>query len=240
MFGRFLLSASIVLAAGLPVLATDKLLEPHMHIVPDGSGLKRVALTLDACSGGADMRIIDALIARKIPATLFLTRRWLDANPEAAALLNRHAELFEFEDHGAEHVPAVIGSEKPYGIAPAGTPDAVLAEVLGGAKAVDSAFGAHSHWYRGATALYTADAIQLIEQAGFSIGGFSLNGDFGASASAAVTEKNIAAAKDGDVIIAHMNQPRRASGPGVVAGVLDLQKTGFSFVRLDEVEIVDR
>lgn len=209
-----------------------------MHIAPDGAGQKRVALTLDACSGDVDMRIVDALIENRIPATLFITRKWLNRNAKAARLLKAHSDLFEFEDHGAEHVPPVIGPEKPYGLKPAGTPRAVLEEVLGGAKAVDESFGGHSHWYRGATALYTPDAIDLIEKAGYRIGGFSLNGDFGASTSAKTADRNIERAKDGDIIISHVNQPRRASGPGVVKGVLALKKKGFKFVRLDQVEVV--
>ncbi len=232
------LAALALTVAAFPACAKDKLIEPHMHIVPDGSGEKRVALTLDACSGGVDMRIISALIDNEIPATLFITRKWLRRNSEAAGLLKAHADLFEFEDHGAEHVPPVIGSEKPYGLKPAGTPQAVLDEVLGGAKAVDEAFGGHSHWYRGATALYTPDAIRLIEKAGYRIGGFSVNGDLGASASEKRTDADIERAKDGDVIISHMNQPKRVSGPGVVKGVLALKKRGFQFVRLDQVELV--
>lgn len=233
-----LISAFVIcFGLAIPAQASD-LLEPHMRISRGGPGAPQVALTLDACSGGVDLRILDALIRERIPATLFITRRWLEANPDATMFLKQHRDLFDFEDHGAEHIPAVIGSEKPYGITPAGTANAVLAEVQGGAAAVERAFGEKTQFYRGATALYTPDAISLIEQSGFKIAGFSLNGDFGASASAALTAKNIAGAKDGDVIIAHMNQPNRASGPGVVAGVMALKAKGFKFVRLDEVDVI--
>ena len=44
----------------------------------------------------------------------------------------------------------------------------------------------------------------------------------------------VAAAKDGDVIIAHINQPSRPAGAGVVQGILKLKENGFSFVRLDD------
>lgn len=228
---------ALVLALG-PAAASG-LVEPKMRIAKGGASAPQVALTLDACSGGVDMRILDALIANRVPATLFLTGKWLVANPEAAALLKQHEDLFDFENHGAEHIPAVIGDEKPYGITPAGTPEAVLAEVSGGVAALDAHFGATPQFYRDATALYTLDAIELIENTGFRIAGYSLNGDAGASFSAETTAKSIASAKDGDVIIAHMNQPTRAAGDGVVAGVLALKAKGYRFVRLDQVPVVD-
>lgn len=215
------------------------LIEPHMRIASNPGSAPQVALTLDACSGGVDMRILTALIDNQIPATLFLTGRWISANPDATALLNQHADLFQFENHGAEHVPPVIGTEKPYGITPAGTPEAVLAEVSGGSFFIQSAMKAKAHWYRGATALYSPDAMDLIAEQGLRIGGFSLNGDFGASGSADAVEKSFLSAKDGDVIIAHMNQPTRPAGEGVVAGVLALKQKGYRFVRLDEVAITE-
>ncbi|MEP7240510.1 MAG: polysaccharide deacetylase, partial [Devosia sp.] len=71
------------------------------------------------------------------------------------------------------------------------------------------------------------------------IGGYSLNGDLGASASEHVAEARINAARSGDVIISHVNQPGRSAGAGVVAGVLDLKARGFKFVRLEDVTETD-
>ncbi len=219
-------------------LAAQEMFEPHMHLVPGGAASPHVALTLDACSGGTDMRILNALIINEVPATIFVTGRWINSNPRAIALLNQNQDLFQIENHGAAHVPAVIGSQRPYGIEPAGSSQAVLAEVTGGNLIIKLSTPAHPHWYRGATALYTADAISLIEQSGHRVAGFSLNADFGASASAQTTATRISNAVDGDVIIAHINQPNRRSGPGVVAGILALREKGFHFVRLDETEVL--
>lgn len=235
---RFLLPFVVIGLIASPALAKTHLIEPHMHIVPVGA-TPEVALTLDACMGAADMRIINALIDNEVPATIFATRRWLVHNPKVVHLLVSRGDLFEIEDHGAEHIPAVIGTEKPYGIAPAGTANAVFNEVIGGAQAVQAATNVAPKWYRGATALYSKDAIALIGTMGFKIGGFSLNGDLGATASQKVAEARIAAAKNGDVIISHVNQPTHASGAGVVAGVLDLKAKGYKFVRLEDVTETD-
>ena len=40
--------------------------------------------------------------------------------------------------------------------------------------------------------------------------------------------------KDGDVIIAHINQPTHSAGAGLVKGLLDLKAKGVTFVRLDD------
>ena len=211
------------------------LVEPHMHFA--SSGAPQVAMTLDACMGETDMRILGPLIANAIPVTIFATRRWLDNNPAAIKLLLANKALFQVENHGANHIPAVIGADKPYGITPAGTADAVFAEVIGGEQAVTAAFGVAPKWYRDATALYTRDAMSLIGSMSLRIAGFSLNGDIGASASAEEAKTRIAAAKSGDVIISHINQPKRPAGAGVIDGILALKARGFQFVHLDEVPI---
>lgn len=231
---RQILLATLVALAVTPAAAKTRLVEPHMHIVPQGS-VPEVALTLDACMGAADMRIINGLIDNDIPATIFATRRWLVHNPKIVHLLVSRADLFEIEDHGAEHLPAVIGTAKPYGLTPAGTANGVFNEVMGGAQAVQTATGVAPHWYRGAAAVYTQDALDLIATMNFRIGGFSLNGDLGASASEKTTETRIASARSGDVIISHVNQPGRAAGAGVIEGVLALKAKGFRFVRLEDV-----
>jgi hypothetical protein len=59
----------------------------------------------------------------------------------------------------------------------------------------------------------------------------------GASLPAASVERRIRAAKNGDVIIAHINQPKRVSGAGVAAGLLALHAEGVRFVRLDDATI---
>lgn len=220
--------------SSLPAQA-DTLVEPRLHVTPGGSQAPQVALTLDACSGDIDHRILDVLVAKAIPATIFVTGRWLRRNPETVRLLLAHPDLFELEDHGERHLPAVIGTQKPYGIAPAGTAAAVTAEIEGGARSIGQAGGPAPRWYRGATALYSHDALELIHELGYRTAGFSLNADLGASVSAKVAAARIDKAQDGDVIIAHINQPRRAAGAGVAKGVENLLSRGYRFVRLADV-----
>lgn len=227
---------SLLLPISLPAMAeNDGLVEPSLRIEEGGPSAPRVALTLDACMGEVDLRILDTLVAHQIPATLFVTGRWLTRNADAVKTLLAHPELFQLENHGAMHVPAVLGSKPVYGIQPAGTLQAIEAEVSGGAAAMQACGITKPSWYRDATALYSPDALTQIRQMGFRIAGFSLNSDFGASLPAEKVTERIAAAKDGDVIIGHINQPHRSSGAGLAAGVVALKAKGFSFVRLNDV-----
>lgn len=220
-------------------LPKPKLVEPALRLSPSGDAAGRVALTLDACEGKTDYRILDTLVENRIPATIFVTAKWLKRNGAALAVLRAHPDLFELENHGARHIPAIDRPVKVYGLKAAGSADAVQAEVDGGATALTATGGPAAHWFRGATAKYTPSAIELIHKLGFRVAGYSLNADGGSLLGAATTEKRVAKAKDGDVIIAHINQPTHAAGAGLVKGLLALKARGVTFVRLEDADEVE-
>ncbi|MGU3574721.1 polysaccharide deacetylase family protein [Brucellaceae bacterium C25G] len=236
-FAGLLFLAHLGAASLLAVPAqADNLAEPQLFIKPGGSKGAQVALTLDACSGKTDLRILNMLVEEKIPATFFITARWLQHNQPAMDIMLAHPDLFQIENHGSQHVPAITTIPTMYGIKTAGSLDAVEKEVAGGAEAIKAKGAPRPTWYRDATARYSKDAIKHIEDMGYKIGGYSLNADMGASLSNTSTEKRILNARDGDVIIAHVNQPTRAAGEGVATGILKLKKRGMRFVRLKDVE----
>lgn len=211
-----------------PALAGD--IEPRMTLP---AGDRGVALTFDACSGAVDDRILDELISDRVPATLFVTHRWLKRNAAAAARLFAHADLFEIENHGENHVPAITDRPTVFGLPTAGSLAAVSQEVTGGAAAVTAVFGRAPVWYRDASARYSRDAVHLIDDLGYRIAGYSLNADVGASLPAAEVSRRIRAAKPGDVIIAHINHPERPAGAGVAEAIKALVARGVRFERLD-------
>jgi peptidoglycan/xylan/chitin deacetylase (PgdA/CDA1 family) len=227
--------------AGLMAVATSAaagqvhgLIEPTLHLPASPTGQTRVALTFDACDGHVDRRILDALEAGNIPATIFVSGKWLARNPAAFAELLAHPDLFEVEDHGARHVPAVDYPTRVYGLRAAGSPEAVRQELAGGADALTAAGAPVPHWYRGAAAEYDSGAMTIVTAMGYRIAGFSVNGDSGSMASVRQAARVIGAARDGDVIIAHINQPTHVAGAGVVAGIAALQARGVVFVRLED------
>ncbi|GGF95580.1 polysaccharide deacetylase [Rhizobium wenxiniae] len=256
---RLSLTAGLVLLfcgiAALPTYASDipkaaaqsssaalpkiKLVEPRLHLAKGGAGAKsRVALTFDACMGAVDERILSTLIKERIPSTIFVTARWLRKNPQTVATFIANPDLFEIENHGENHIPAIDVAMPVYGIPSAGSPEAVSREVGKGAEAVIAAGFSAPRWFRGATAKYDASSIDEIRKMGYRVAGYSLNGDDGSLLGAGAAEKRIAGAKDGDVVISHINQPTHAAGQGVANAILKLKARGVEFVRLADVETV--
>lgn len=224
-----------ILAAPLVIgpLKSGGLVEPSLRLRPQ-TGPRRVAVTLDACPGHFDSRIADTLVARQIPATIFITAVWMRMNPHGLAFFLRHPEVFTLENHGALHLPPVLGGQRVYGLKVAGSWPGIEAEIAGGASAIYRASGRHPAWYRGAAGLYTPSVVPRIEGLGIRVAGYSLNSDVGASLPASLVAARIQAARDGDVIEGHINQPHRSSGAGIAAGLIALQEAGVGFVRLDE------
>lgn len=229
--------AGIGLGLAFPNLAlaqnSPALLSPRLTLKPSDDGVRRVALTLDACPGGFDGKILQTLIDLRVPATIFVTGSWIQSNPDAVRLIMQHPALFAIGNHGAHHIPAILGTRSIFGLRVAGDIAAVRAEITNGEEAIRKAMGVTPQWYRGATALYSPAVVPTISELGFSIAGFSINGDEGASLSATAVLNRFKQARDGDVIIAHINQPHRPSGAGVIAGVRALLGQNTSFVRLD-------
>lgn len=217
------------------VWGQGKPVEIHHRLQPLALAPKRVALTLDACKGRFDEDLIAFLVRHRIPATLFVTRKWLDANPHGVAVIKAHLDLLEVENHGENHVPAVIGKGREvYGIP--GAPDVahLRREVSEGARAVQQAIGVSPRWYRGATAIYDERARAEIERMGYGIAGFSVNADAGATLAKPTIERRLRKVQDGDVIIAHMNKPASDTAEGLADGLAWLLSQGFVFVRLDQ------
>jgi peptidoglycan/xylan/chitin deacetylase (PgdA/CDA1 family) len=212
--------------------------EPHHRLALAGSAQQPVAaITLDACGGAFDAQLINLLIAQRVPATIFVTKKWLDRNAAGTAALLAHPELFDLQDHGTAHIPAVMG-RRVYGIA--GEPDMahVRSEVSGAAQAITQLTGHAPHFYRGATAVYDRDAIHAIEGMGYAIAGFSVNADAGATLSQSNIIARLRSVKNGDVIIAHMNKPAGSTYEGFAIALPELLARGFKFVKLSDSQLM--
>jgi peptidoglycan/xylan/chitin deacetylase (PgdA/CDA1 family) len=227
-----------LLSAPLSAGAEQLPIEIHDQLALQTRSSRQVALTLDACSGKYDDNLIEFLIQNRIPATIFATKKWLVRNPYGLSVIRAHLDLFDVENHGERHIPAVIGADRTvYGIH--GEPDVkhLRREVVEGARAVQKATGIAPHWYRDATAEYDPQAIVEIGKLGYKIAGFSVNADNGATLKEHTIEQRLRKVRGGDVIIAHMNRPASDTAKGLAAGLTYLRKAGFDFVRLDQVDL---
>jgi peptidoglycan/xylan/chitin deacetylase (PgdA/CDA1 family) len=225
----------LALPVSLSLIPNDRPIEPRMRLPNASADRLTIALTFDACPGSFDERIAEALVAERIPATIFVTGLWMRQNPKGLAFFLAHRDLFALENHGERHIPPILGVGQMFGIPVAGTLAAIQHEVLQGAASIAAATGVAPKWYRAATGYYSPSVIPEIQQLGFGIAGYSLNADEGASLPAHSVARRIASATSGDVVVAHINQPTRPSSAGVVAGIQELQRRGANFLRLDQI-----
>jgi peptidoglycan/xylan/chitin deacetylase (PgdA/CDA1 family) len=208
--------------------------EPHQRLDTSSPAHARdVALTLDACGGTYDRDVITTLVRLKVPATIFVTRRWLDANPGATRELIAHPELFELENHGSAHVPAVVGGSV-FGMRGSRDVAGVEKEVLGGAQAISRAASQPTTWFRGAGAAYDSQGEQCIARLGYQIAGFSLNADDGATLGEAAVARRLRRVQPGDIVIAHMNKPASGTAEGIAAALPELLARNYRFVKLSQ------
>ncbi len=201
---------------------------------------KVLALTLDACGSargkGFDAPLIAFLERERIPATLFINARWIDANPELFARLAANP-LFEIANHGFAHRPASVSGRSVYGIN--GTRDVgeLVDEIERNARKIAALTGVRPRYYRSGTAYYDEVAVEVSRGLGYEVIGFSVLGDAGATYRKGQVEAALLKSRPGDIVIAHMNHPEGETAAGLMAAIPELQRRGFRFVRLSDYEL---
>ncbi len=204
--------------------------------VPVG-GKKIVFLTFDACGGargsGADTRIVKLLRQEKVPATLFINSRWIDANPKLFADLARDP-LFSIQNHGFTHHPLSVTGRSVYGIAGTASPREVYGEIMGCDAKIAALTGKHPRFFRSGTAYYDDVAVKIASDLGYTIAGFDVLGDGGATFSAEKIEAAAHHIRPGSIVIYHMNKPKKATFAGLARVIPKLKSRGWRFARLEE------
>ncbi|MFB7664347.1 polysaccharide deacetylase family protein [Kitasatospora sp. NPDC056138] len=196
-----------------------------------------VALTFDACGGpggsGYDQALVGFLQERSVPATLFLNSRWIDANLATFHQLAADP-LFEIANHGTRHLPLSVSGRSAYGIP--GTRDAgeVFDEVAGNRDKLTALLGRPPRFFRPGTAYCDDVAARIVADLGERIAGFTVNGDAGATFSAAQVRQEVSAVRPGSIVICHMNRPTGGTAAGIAAAVPQLLDAGHRFVRLSD------
>lgn len=206
-----------------------------VETAPVTPGRRTIALTFDACGGpsgsAVDQGLIDALREFAVPATLFLSATWIEANPEATRKLAADP-LFRLENHGTRHLPLSVNGQAAYGIAGTATPAEAIAEIDGN-RALLADYGVESTWFRSGTAHYDDVAVDIAHDRGVKIAGFSVNADVGATATEGHVASTIMHAPDGAIVLARMNQPTSGTGPGVREALEQLPSDEVRFTFLD-------
>ena len=198
---------------------------------------REIALTFDACGGeygsGYDKELIDYLIKENIKATLFVNYRWIESNKDTFLELARNP-LFEIENHGYSHRPLSVTENSIYNIEGTNSIQEVINEIKLNEKAIYELTGIKTKYFRSGTAYYDEVAINIAEDLGYKIAGYSINGDGGATFSKGEVEDSLKQSKSGDIVICHFNQPQKETFEGLKDILQTLKNEGYKFVRLDK------
>ncbi|MFE5706143.1 polysaccharide deacetylase family protein [Rhodococcus koreensis] len=195
----------------------------------------RVALTFDACGGpqgdGVDADLLALLEHERLPATLFVNGRWIDANPGLTAQLAGNP-LVELANHGTRHLPLSVTGKSAYGIAGTTSPAEVIDEVWVNHNRLLEIAGRPPRWFRPGTAHCDEVAAAIVRDLGEQVVGFTVNGDAGATLPAAKVQAAVTSAAPGSVVIMHVNRPAGGTAEGLAAAVPQLRSAGVEFVTL--------
>jgi len=197
---------------------------------------KVIAITLDACGGrqgnGYDKELIDFLRENKIPATLFMSGLWIDAHRSLVEELAGD-QLFDIENHGLHHKPASVRGSVIYKRRGTRNVSEFVDEIELNARKIEYVTGKKSLFYRSGTAYYDDVAVKITYDLGYIPMNFSIiSGDAAGLTPEKIEKRILSAAKNGAVIIAHMNRPGKNLYPALKKSVLKLKSEGYRFVKL--------
>ena len=148
---------------------------------------KVIALTFDACGGPrggrVDTVLIEFLRKEKIPATLFISGSWIDANPAVFKTLAADP-LFEIENHGLAHKPCSVNGNKAYGIKGTASVAELVDEIEKNGRKIEAVTGGKPKFYRPGTAYCDEVAVKVAGELGYEVVNYNVLGDAGATCAA--------------------------------------------------------
>jgi peptidoglycan/xylan/chitin deacetylase (PgdA/CDA1 family) len=202
---------------------------------------KYIAFTFDGCGGkngnGFDKDLIDFLRTEKIPATLFLSGKWIDANFSVFQNLSKDT-LFEIENHGLNHKPCSVNGRSEYGIQGTLNVGEVFDEIYGNALKIKAITNIYPKYFRPGTAFIDEASLKIASDLGIRAVSFKvLSGDAVPDASAMTIEGDVLKSiKPGAIVIMHLNHPEWNTFEAMELIVPKLRQKGYIFVRLKDAD----
>ena len=198
---------------------------------------KVIALTLDACGGprgnGYDAKLIEYLKCEKIPVTLFLGGKWIDANPKILRELAKEP-LFEIQNHGLNHKPCSEIGRSAYGIVGTKSTGDIFDEIEQNAIKIQNLTGQKPKYYRPGTAHSDEICVEIANVLGYEVVNFSVRGDAGATYTKSQVKEALLNARPSSIILLHMNHPEGETAEGVMEAIPELIRRGFGFIKLSD------
>ena len=199
---------------------------------------KIIAFTFDACGGGGRGNGYDSSLIRyfrqvKVPATLFVTGLWIDANYRAFLNLAKDT-LFEIENHGLNHRPCSVDGESEYGIHGTRTITDAYDEMEANAEKIRMITGRKPTFYRSSTAFIDEACAKMAKLLGITVISFDvLSGDAIPGTPIKTIVSNVLQhVKPGALIIMHFNHPENNTYEALEVLIPKLREEGYKFVKL--------
>lgn len=203
---------------------------------------KIIAFTFDACGGkngnGYDRELIEYLHREKIPATLFVSGKWIDSQFGVFSTLYRDT-LFEIENHGLNHRPCSIDSESAYGIKGTSSMEEAFDEIEANARKIEAITGHRPRFYRSATTFIDEACARMAARLGITAVSFEvLSGDaVPFTPESVIAENVIKNIRPGAIVIMHFNHPEWNTSEAMRKIAPRLLQMGYTFVRLKDFEL---
>jgi peptidoglycan/xylan/chitin deacetylase (PgdA/CDA1 family) len=188
-----------------------------------------VAITFDACATmkgwyGFDRDVFDILKREQVPATIFVSGRWVDTHPEAMGDLTSDP-LIEFGDHSYDH-PHMTQ-----------LPDGRVGEEIDQTEAALGRYGRRSVAFRPPFGDWNRRVIEIVHGKNLpTVTWDVVSGDPSAkTTTAAMIREVVRHARAGSIIIFHINGRGWKTHEALPAILSGLRERGFRFVPLSEL-----
>jgi peptidoglycan/xylan/chitin deacetylase (PgdA/CDA1 family) len=223
-FLGFILGSVIALLSLYSFCSADDLVIEHGR-----RDSQELAITFDACpttlSDEYDEKVIEVLLREKTPATLFLSGRWVEKNPEKAKILSAQPQ-FEIANHAYWH-PHLLEKDD----------ERILRELKRTQAVIKKVTGRSPRYFRPPYGEVDERVAAIARKAGLDTIQYDIaSGDPDAGLSPQRIIRSILRnAKGGSIIVFHMNR-KGVHTAEVLPDIIDgLRKKGFTLVTVGEL-----
>jgi peptidoglycan/xylan/chitin deacetylase (PgdA/CDA1 family) len=221
MGGSMLALACLVAAEGQPV--------PRVPVARIDTKDQLVALTFDACAtldqpNAFDRSVFDILKREQIPATIFVTGRWIEFHPDIARELAADTSI-EFGNHSYSHpILTAVPSER-------------LADEIARTEDLIAQLGRHSVAFRPPAGVWDARILKMaadrkLPTVLWDVVSGDANGHLKAALMIDGVTHNV---RPGSIVIFHINGRGPYTKDALPDIIRNLRARGFKFVHLSEL-----
>lgn len=190
---------------------------------------KKVALTFDACPTGRpdeyDRQVIEVLVREKVPATIFMSGKWVEKNSGTAKELASHP-LFEFGNHAYWH-PHMTDKDD----------ERVLRELTRTQAIIGKVTGKQPKHFRPPFGEVDERVARLAEQAGLVTIQYDIaSGDPDPNLSPErIVRSVLREAQGGSIIVLHVNRRGVHTAEALPALIRGLREKGYQLVTVGDL-----